>query len=323
MNKEDVRIVFMGTPEFAVPSLDALHNSGYNIIGVITAPDRASGRGRKFRYSPVKEYALRNDLYLMQPEKLRNENFIKELKALNANLQVVVAFRMLPKQVWDMPEFGTFNLHASLLPQYRGAAPINHAIINGEKVTGLTTFLLDENIDTGRIISQVNLEIGKDENFGQLHDRMKGIGAKLVVDTVEKIRLGQDITVVQEDLLDSKIELKTAPKIYKEDCAIDWSRSALEIYNFIRGLSPYPGAFSVLHTNTDKKYILKVVNSTIEPHQNDDNPGQIITDQKKYLKVVSINGLINITELQMEGKRRMATDEFLRGFKVPPFSFFK
>ena len=323
MNKEDMRIVFMGTPEFAVPSLDALHKSGYSIVGVITAPDRASGRGRKLRYSPVKEYALRNDLYLMQPERLRNENFIKELKALNTNLQVVVAFRMLPKQVWDMPEFGTFNLHASLLPQYRGAAPINHAIINGEKVTGLTTFFLDESIDTGRIISQVKLEIGKDENFGQLHDRMKGIGAKLVVDTVEKIRLGKDITIAQENMSASEIELKSAPKIFKEDCAIDWSRSVAEIHNFIKGLSPYPGAFSFLHTNTDEKYIVKVLNSTIEPCQNNGNPGQIITDQKKYLKVVSINGLINITELQMEGKRRMATDEFLRGFKVPPFSIFK
>ena len=322
MNKEDMRIVFMGTPEFAVPSLKALHNAEYNIVGAITSPDRPSGRGRKVRYSPVKEYVVQNDLYLMQPEKLKNENFIKELKTLNANLQVVVAFRMLPKQVWDMPEFGTFNLHASLLPQYRGAAPINHAIMNGEKVSGLTTFFLDENIDTGRIISQVKIEIGKDENFGQLHDRMKSAGAKLVVNTVEKIRLGKNTTIAQENLSQEE-ELKTAPKIFKEDCAIDWSKSADEIHNFIRGLSPNPGAVSFLHTNPDKKYIIKILKSTVEPFLSDGNTGQIITDQRNYLKVVSKNGLIDIIELQMEGKRRMATEEFLRGFKVPLLSFFE
>jgi methionyl-tRNA formyltransferase len=322
MRKNEVNIVFMGTPDFAVPSLDALLGSGYNIVGVVTAPDREAGRGRKIKYSAVKEFALDHNLNLLQPEKLKNENFLSELKSLNADVYVVVAFRMLPEQVWKMPPLGSFNLHASLLPQYRGAAPINHALINGEKSTGLTTFFLDDKIDTGRIIKQIKVEIKDDEDFGQLHDRMKILGASLVLDTVELIREGNLNLFEQGQFIETGQELKPAPKIFKSDCKIDWSKSASEINNLIRGLSPMPAAYSKLYSGGNE-YQVKFLKSNVDTKIQENKQGQILCDQKTYLKVACKDAFINVRELQIEGKRKMKTEEFLRGFKIPPSAFFE
>jgi len=322
MQKKELRIVFMGTPEFAVPSLEVLIRSGYNIVGVVTSPDRESGRGRKIRFSPVKEFALNHNLFLLQPEKLKDESFLLSLKNLNPDLLVIVAFRMLPKEVWKMPPLGSFNLHASLLPQYRGAAPINHAIINGEKTTGLTTFFLDEKIDTGNIISQQRTEIEGDENFGHLHDRLMTLGASLVLDTVEMIREGKIKTIRQDENTSPEILLKPAPKIFKEDCIIDWTKPVIEIHNLVRGLSPYPGAYSFLNSGVANPRLIKILKSAVEPISESAQPGQIFCDQKQYLKIAAADGLLNVIELQMEGKRKMTIEEFLRGYSVPISSFF-
>lgn len=310
MNLPDFRIVFMGTPDFAVASLDALVNAGFNIVGVITAPDKPAGRGMKLTESAVKKYALQKGLHILQPEKLKNPLFLQDLRFLHADLQVVVAFRMLPEVVWNMPTFGTINLHGSLLPQYRGAAPINWSIINGEKETGVTTFKLQHEIDTGNILLQEKIAIGEDETAGELHDRMKEIGAALLIKTVQKIA-GKTIESVPQNIIEHTGELRHAPKIFTETCIIDWSKTCAEIHNLIRGLSPYPGAITKLNNR-----ILKIYRSEKEETVHNHACGKIVTDNKAYLKFACSNGYIVVTELQPEGKKRMLTEDFLRGNRV-------
>lgn len=314
MEKKDLRIIFMGTPDFAVPSLSRLICEGYNIVGVITAPDRPSGRGKKIHTSAIKHYAEKKGLRLFQPVNLKEEQFITKLRALNANLQIVVAFRMLPKIIWDMPNLGTFNLHASLLPQYRGAAPINHAIINGEKSTGLTTFFLDAQIDTGGIILQQEIQINENDNVGSLHDRMMILGADLVKETVELIRKGQVKFVLQSELISSKIVLHPAPKIFKENCRIDWNDSITNIHNFVRGLSPYPGSHTHLISSGEEKTFLKIFKISLENSIHHLDIGQIVNVNNELLKVAVRDGYIVLLEIQLAGKRRMSIEKFLRGF---------
>lgn len=301
----------MGTPEFAVPSLDKLLDAGYNIIAVITAPDKPAGRGMQLTESAVKKYAVEKNIKILQPEKLKAIDFIEELKSLKADLQIVVAFRMLPDVVWDMPPMGTINLHASLLPQYRGAAPINWAIINGEKETGATTFKLQHQIDTGNILLQQKINIGEDETAGELHDRMKIIGAELLVETVKKSVEG-NLKEIPQQLSTVNYQLSTAlhaPKIFTETCKIDWNKSADDVYNLIRGVSPYPGAFTFLNSKTLKIY--KAKKEIIQPSI---TAGEFETDKKTFLKFACTNGYINIAELQLEGKKRMNIQDFLRGY---------
>ena len=307
--KSAIRIVFLGTPEFAVASLDALVKAGFNILGVVTAPDKPAGRGMKLTESAIKKYALQHNLKILQPEKLKQPEFLNELRSLQADLQVVVAFRMLPEIVWNMPPKGTINLHASLLPQYRGAAPINWAIINGEKETGVTTFKLKHEIDTGNILLQQKIEIGEDETAGELHDRMKEIGAALLVKTVEGIAAGTLNEIPQEMELPAK-QLKHAPKIFTDTCKINWSKPADEIHNLIRGLSPYPAAFTELG---DK--LLKVYRSKKEKIIPTSKPGHWETDAKTYLKFACADGYIQLTDVQLEGKKRMPVEEFLKGYR--------
>ena len=304
MEKRELRIVFMGTPDFAVPSLDILVQHNYEIVGVITAPDKPAGRGQQLHQSAVKKYAVEKNLAVLQPEKLKNADFINELKALEPNLFIVVAFRMLPELVWQMPEYGTFNLHASLLPQYRGAAPINWAVINGEKETGVTTFFLQQEIDTGNIILQEKINIEDEDNAGSVHDKLMDIGSQLVLKTVQQIE-ENSVTEQPQELTTSK----HAPKIYKETCLIDWNKPVLEIHNLIRGLSPYPTAF----THLDGK-VLKIYKSEVILRQAHDDKAYL-TDNKTYLSFKCANGYLDILELQLEGKKRMKVDEFLRGHK--------
>lgn len=306
----------MGTPDFSVPTLNAIITEGYNVVGVITAPDREAGRGRKIKMSAVKEFALKNELKILQPTNLKDEGFIKELTSLKPNLQIVVAFRMLPKVVWSLPKLGTFNLHASLLPQFRGAAPINFAIINGESQTGLTTFFLDEQIDTGRIIKQIKTNISSDDSAGSLHDKMMVLGSELVIDTINCI-LNNSITPMdQKSFIDQKEVLYSAPKLNKEDCRINWNKKPDEVYNFVRGLSPYPASFSTLVSKRKKEIIVKIFSvSIISSSENNQNPGTIISDGSTYIDVALKSGIIRILELQLSGKKRMKTDELLRGFK--------
>ena len=316
MNKKDLRIVFMGTPDFAVPSLKAILTAGFRVVGVITAPDRPSGRGKKVSVSAIKRFSLEQNLRLLQPENLKNESFIDELKDLKANLQVVVAFRMLPKAVWSMPKFGTFNLHASLLPQYRGAAPINHAIINGEKYTGLTTFFLDAFIDTGKIIEQKRIQIGEQENAGSLHDRMMLVGADLVIETIEIIMKGEIKVKTQAEMIPSDTVLYPAPKIFKVDCRINWEQTVTQINNFIRGLSPHPTAFTYFISPSNNEFLVKVYRATKEFVSHNIECGQLITDGKNEIKVAVSGGYIQIQELQLAGKKRLKVDEFLRGNSI-------
>lgn len=317
MDKKSLRILFMGTPEFAVESLKALVENGYNVVGVVTMPDKPAGRGYKLQPSPVKQYALQQGLPVLQPEKLKDESFLKELKQLNAGLQIVVAFRMLPEVVWSMPPKGTFNLHSSLLPQYRGAAPINRAIINGEKETGVTTFFLSHEIDTGKIIFREKTTIEDSDNAGTLHDRLMGMGAQLVLKTVDAILEENVVPVPQEELINNISELKTAPKIFKEDCQIDWNKPAKEIYNFIRGLSPYPGAWTTLKPgdNQENSRFKIFTSELIENRKPHFLPGRIVTDNKTYIDVVVKDGLLRVTELQLTGKKRMRAIDFLNGYK--------
>lgn len=311
-NYKDVRIVFLGTPEFAVASLDALVQAGCNVVGVITAPDKPAGRGLQLQQSAVKKYAVEHTLNVLQPEKLKNEKFIEELKALHADLQIVVAFRMLPEIVWNMPPMGTINVHGSLLPQYRGAAPINWAIINGENQTGVTTFKLKHEIDTGNILLQQTIDITPNETAGTLHDKMKEVGAALLLQTVEKLASGEIQEMEQSQTRNEKQEtvLKHAPKIFTDTCIIDWNKPVDEVYNLIRGLSPYPTAFTKLHGKTCKIFKCNMLNEIpTEP------AGFVITDHKTYLHFACTDGLISVTELQLEGKKRMQVDEFLRGFR--------
>jgi len=316
MKKEQVRIVFMGTPAFAVPALDALLAAGYPIAGVVTAPDKMSGRGRKIKFSPVKGYALSRGLVLLQPEKLKDPLFIEQLRSLKADLQVVVAFRMLPEVVWNMPPMGTFNLHASLLPQYRGAAPINHVLIQGETVTGLTTFFLDKDIDTGRIINQVKLTIDPHEDFGHLHDRMMAEGAKLVVKTVDELIHKKVKPIPQNKLIAEQKILKPAPKLHKEDCHINWHDYVDRIFNFIRGLSPYPGAFCFLKLRNGEKLMLKIFRAEKELCLHHEPAGTFQSDGNRYLKVSAGDGYIHLMELQLQGKKRMNVGDFLNGFDL-------
>ncbi len=323
MLKQDLKIVFMGTPEFAVPSLKALIDNNYNVVGVITAPDKKAGRGKKIRISAVKEFAINNNLKLLQPQNLKDVDFVNNLSSLDANLQVVVAFRMLPEVVWAMPKFGTFNLHASLLPQYRGAAPINYAIINGEQTTGLSTFFLDKKIDTGKIIYQDKLKINDDDDWGSLHDKMMKKGAKLILKTINSIINNEVTTHDQSSLINNIAILKIAPKINKDDCIIDWNNTAGDIKNLIRGLCPYPGASSTIISEDGLKYNIKIfkVNIIALPESNN-TPGTIITDGSTYINVITKTTAINILELQLSGKKRMDVGSFLRGFKhITKFSF--
>jgi methionyl-tRNA formyltransferase len=317
LNK-DLRIVFMGTPDFAVASLDALVQEGLNIVGVITAPDKPAGRGMKLTGSAVKNYAVEKGLHILQPEKLKNSVFIQELRNLQANLQIVVAFRMLPEVVWNMPLMGTVNLHGSLLPQYRGAAPINWAIINGEEETGVTTFKLQQDIDTGNILMQERIAIGVDETATELHDRMKVIGAALVVKTVNGLAEGVLKEMPQADLHvlnpaadrdGQTLGLKHAPKIYTDTCKIDWNKSADEVYNLIRGLSSYPGAFTQLSGK-----ILKVFRAQKESGPPSTTPGTYESDKKSILRFACRDGYISVKEIQLEGKKKMPVEEFLRGY---------
>lgn len=299
----------MGTPEFAVASLDALLQAGLNIVAVVTAPDKPAGRGQKISESAVKKYAVEKSIPVLQPVKLKDPEFIAQLRSFSADLQVVVAFRMLPEVVWNMPPKGTINLHASLLPDYRGAAPINWAVINGEKQTGVTTFFLQHEIDTGDILFSDTVEIGKNETAGELHDKLMTTGALLLVKTVQAIEKGEYEETPQRELISS--EPKHAPKIFKEDCQINWDEDVLKVYNLIRGLSPYPSAYSSLNGKTIKIYqadILDEVPDTV--------PGEYISDGKTYLRFTCRNGYIDVKELQIEGKKKMYIDEFLRGYRL-------
>lgn len=304
-----MKIVFMGTPDFAVASLNALLDADFDIVGVITAPDKPAGRGQKINESAVKRFAVQRGLRVLQPVKLKDPDFLNELKSLNADIQVVVAFRMLPELVWNMPPKGTINLHASLLPQYRGAAPINWAIINGEKRSGVSTFFLKQEIDTGDLLFAEEIDIEDDDTAGVLHDKLMVIGAGLLVKTIRAIEAGKYKEIPQNTYQEN--ELKKAPKIFREDCQINWDRPVKEVYNLIRGLSPYPAAFCHLQDKT-----LKIYYAIAEEKPISDKPGDILTDNKTYLKFACRDGLISVLELQLEGKKRMKVDEFLRGVRL-------
>jgi len=305
-----MRIVFMGTPDFAVASLDALVRSGSNIVGVITAPDKPAGRGQKLSESAVKKYAVESGIPVLQPVKLKDPEFLQALRDMKADLQVVVAFRMLPEIVWNMPPRGTINLHASLLPQYRGAAPINWAIINGETESGVTTFFLKHEIDTGDILFAEKVSIGESDSAGDLHDQLMVVGARLLVKTVQAIESGEYQETPQHQVIEGQ-ELKHAPKIFKEDCAINFNQDVNRVHNHIRGLSPYPTAFTRFQ---DKN--LKIFGASVEHSEPGISPGAILSDQKTYLKFACKNGFISVTDLQLEGKKRMQVEEFLRGVRL-------
>jgi len=307
----DLRIVFMGTPEFAVTILSGLLEEKYNVVGVITAPDRPAGRGQKVRKSDVKVFAESHNLNILQPTNLKDKGFVEELRALQANLQIVVAFRMLPEVVWQMPEYGTFNLHASLLPQYRGAAPINWAIINGETETGVTTFFIDEKIDTGAVIFQEKLVITPDENAGILHDRLMNAGKDLVIKTVSAIAEGNVKTHIQ----DGQLTLRTAYKLHSENTRIDWNAPLQDIYNLIRGLSPYPSAYTTL-INNGKEQRVKIYNAFTKANKTMHTATGTISVEDNHLAVATPEGYICITEIQLSGKRKMAVKDLLNGFKL-------
>jgi len=321
-----LRIVFMGTPEFAVASLDALVKAGYNIVGVITAPDKPAGRGMQLQQSAVKKYAVENNLHILQPEKLKNPEFLEELKNLNADLQIVVAFRMLPEVVWNMPPMGSINLHGSLLPQYRGAAPINWAVINGEKETGVTTFKLKQEIDTGDILLQQSFPIGENDTAGEVHDTMKALGARVLVETVKGLADGTlrerpqttgDLRQIAENEVQSSVvsgqlsALRHAPKIFTETCKIDFTKTVAEVHNLIRGLSPFPGAFTMLNGKTLKIFKSEKSSDKLKVG----NSESYITDGKTLLQFACADGYINVKELQLEGKKKMTVEDFLRGYR--------
>jgi len=304
------RIVFLGTPEFAVASLAALLEAGFNVVGVVTAPDKPAGRGMQLQQSAVKQFAVRHNLPVLQPEKLKNPEFLEALKALQADVQIVVAFRMLPEVVWNMPPMGTINVHGSLLPQYRGAAPINWAIINGETTTGVTTFQLQHAIDTGNILLHASLPIGADTTAGELHDAMKVLGANTLVATLQGLMNGTIHPQPQHTLADASV-LKHAPKIFTDTCKIDWQQNAVAIHNLIRGLSPFPGAFTTLQHKTCKIYRSKPMIAAHHLPQ-----GSIDTDGKTYLRFACADGFIDVLELQLEGKKKLPVTAFLAGFRM-------
>lgn len=316
MKKEDLRIVYMGTPDFAVESLRALVEGGYNIVGVITMPDKPVGRhGSVLQASPVKQYALSQGLPVLQPEKLKDETFLSDLRALNADLQIVVAFRMLPEVVWNMPRLGTFNLHASLLPQYRGAAPINWAVINGDTETGATTFFLTHEIDTGKIIRQKHLPIADTDDVEKVHDALMVMGAGLVLETVDLLLEGKTDAIPQEEFYKDPSELRPAPKIFKETCRINWNLPVKRIYDFIRGLSPYPAAWTELVSPEGTRSVLKIYQSEKRMAAHDKPVGTILTDKKSYIDVAAEDGFLRLLYVQLAGKKRLAVTEFLNGFK--------
>lgn len=308
------RIVFFGTPDFAVASLEQLVHHGFSVVAVVTAPDKPSGRGLKQTASPVKEFALAREIPLLQPLNMKDPGFLAQLQAFRPDLQIVIAFRMMPKLVWALPPLGTFNLHASLLPQYRGAAPINRAIIGGEHETGVTTFFLNDQIDTGKILLSESVAIGPDETAGELHDRLMIIGAGVVVKTVEQVIRGEVTGVSQATLVTHPDLLKQAPKIFKEDCRIDWNQDVVTIHNLIRGLSPYPGAFTEVRFADGGMQPLKIFRSQPEQTDAPTVPGKFFTDGRTYLNVEAKNGFIQLLELQLPGRKAMNSGDFLRGF---------
>ena len=318
MQKEDLRIVYMGTPDFAVESLRQLVEGGYNVVGVITMPDKPMGRhGSVLQPSPVKQYAVEKGLRVLQPVNLKDEAFVEELRSLKADLQIVVAFRMLPEVVWNMPPMGTFNLHASLLPQYRGAAPINWAIINGDTETGITTFFLKHEIDTGEVIQQVRIPIADEDNVEVIHDKLMNLGGRLVTETVDAILAGTVKPVPQEELINlSEEELRPAPKIFKDTCRIDWTKGVKAVYDFVRGLSPYPAAWTELVSADGTSQVLKIFQTEKNFFSHEEKIGTVSTDGKTYLRVALADGYLNIQSLQLAGKKRMPVADFLRGLKV-------
>ena len=321
MNKEALRIVYMGTPEFAVAPLRALVENHYRVVAVVTMPDKPVGRGMKIQASPVKQYALSAGLPVLQPERLKDEAFLQELRSYRADLQIVVAFRMLPQVVWDMPPMGTFNLHASLLPQYRGAAPIHWAVINGEKETGVTTFLLQHEIDTGNILLQERIAIAGDETTGSVHDRLMALGAQLVPRTVDLLLSGRWKAVPQQDLLPASGELRAAPKLFKDNTRIDWHQPSDRIYDFVRGLNPYPAAWTTMSMTVEGRPVsvpLKIFGVSCEKAAHDLAPGSVQTDGKHWLKVAVPDGWVALERLQPAGKKPMTASEYLRGFQQLP-----
>ena len=320
MNAKDIRIVFMGTPDFAVAPLKELVDQSYNVVCVITAADKPAGRGKKLRESAVKIYAKEQGITILQPEKLKDPEFNQQLKNLNPDVQIVVAFRMLPEIVWQLPNLGTFNLHASLLPQYRGAAPINWAIINGDKKTGLSTFLIDKEIDTGKILLQEEIQIEITDNAGSLHDKMMQKGAKLVAETVNLISEGEVNPKQQNKLISNISDLKAAPKIFKNDCKINWEQTGENIYNFIRGLSPYPAAWTIFQSmNSDKILSAKIFETEWIKEEHELLPSDVDSDMKTYFHIAVSGGFIAIKSIQLEGKKRMNITEFLRGFNIEDY----
>lgn len=315
MEKKDLRIVFFGTPDFAVESLKRLVEGGYNIVGVVTMPDKPAGRGHHLYHSPVKTFALEHGLHLMQPVKLKDPAFVDELRSLQADLQIVIAFRMLPQVVWAMPRLGTFNLHASLLPKYRGAAPINWAVMNGDTETGVTTFFLKHEIDTGDIIQQQSIPIGRKDNVETIHDRLMTLGAGMVIDTVDHIIDGTVKPIPQDQLLTAGAEPTPAPKIFKDTCHIDWTKPAEELYNHVRGLSPYPAAWTEIVSPDSTRHPVKIF-ATGEPEKGAGEPGNITADGHHMWVTCGDGKRLEILELQVAGKRRMSTDAFLRGNNV-------
>jgi len=313
------RIVFMGTPGFATASLKALHESGHEIVGVVTVPDKPAGRGQKLHISDVKQYAVEQGLHILQPEKLKNPEFVEELRTLDADIFVVVAFRMLPKDVWNIPRLGTFNLHGSLLPQYRGAAPINHAVMNGEKVSGVTTFLIDEAIDTGNIILRKEEPISNTDTAGTLHDRLMAVGAATVVETVDILMKGDPEIIPQEKLAEGQ-KLFSAPKIFREDCKLNPEKEAISIYNKVRGLSPYPGAYLVMDFGNDDVQEVKIFETAVKEGISGDF-GKVHTDGKTFLRFETKNNQLEIKSLQSSGKKRLGIEDWLRGVKSTTYDW--
>ena len=316
MEKKDLRIVYMGTPEFAVESLKRLVEGGYNVVAVITMPDKPMGRhGSVLQASPVKQYAVSQGLKVLQPEKLKDEAFVEELRALKADLQIVVAFRMLPEVVWNMPPMGTFNLHASLLPQYRGAAPINWAVMNGDTETGITTFFLKHEIDTGEVIQQVKVPIADTDNVEIVYDKLMMLGGDLVLETVDAILNGTVKSIPQEEMFASEAELRPAPKIFKETCRIDWNKGVKGVYDHVRGLSPYPAAWTELCAPEGSRQVLKIYETEKQFVEHTLPVGMIDTDGKTYFRIAVNDGYVNLLSIQLAGKKRMNVGDFLRGYR--------
>ena len=317
MEKQDLRIVYMGTPEFAVESLRRLVEGGYNVVGVVTMPDKPMGRhGSVLQASPVKQYAESKGVKGLQPVRLKDEGFVEELRSLRADLQIVVAFRMLPEVVWSMPPLGTFNLHASLLPQYRGAAPINWAVINGDTETGITTFFLQHEIDTGQIIQQVRVPIADTDNVGIVHDKLMILGGQLVVETVDNILSGTVKAIPQEQFMKENEELRPAPKIFKDTCRMDWSKPLKQVYDFVRGLSPYPAAWTELVQPDGHRLVLKIYEAVKVPAMHALPHGSVHTDGKTFFHVAVEGGYLSLLTLQLAGKKRMGVADFLRGYRL-------